>query len=73
MEEDQHQPFAAFVLEALTRQSTELGQRWAGRAQLAVVSSSKPDNNGNDNNGNAEMPDGSSAEHLVASAARRGH
>jgi hypothetical protein len=60
MEEDQHQPFAAFVLEALTHQSTELGQRWAERAQLAVVSSSKPDNNGN-----VGMPDSTSAEYLV--------
>jgi hypothetical protein len=32
--EDREQPFAAFVLETLTRRSAELGQWWAERAQL---------------------------------------
>lgn len=35
--EDGEQPFVAFVLEALARQSTELAQRWANRARLAAA------------------------------------
>jgi hypothetical protein len=35
--EDGEQPFVAFVLEALTHQSTELAQRWANRARLAAA------------------------------------
>jgi K+-sensing histidine kinase KdpD len=44
--EDQEQPFAAFVLEALVHQSTELGQRWAERAELAVADSGEPSSDG---------------------------
>jgi K+-sensing histidine kinase KdpD len=45
--EDQEQPFAAFVLEALAHQSTELGQWWAERAELAVADSGEPNSDGN--------------------------
>lgn len=44
MDEDREQPFAAFVLETLTRQSTKVGQRWAERAQLAATDSGEPNN-----------------------------
>ena len=45
--EDREQPFATFVLETLARQSTELGQWWAERAQLAAADSSDPDSDSN--------------------------
>jgi hypothetical protein len=41
--EDREQPFAAFVLETLTRQSTKLGQWWAERVQLTAADSAEPD------------------------------
>jgi K+-sensing histidine kinase KdpD len=40
--QDRKQPFAAFVLETLARQSTELGQCWVERTQLATVESGEP-------------------------------
>jgi len=49
---DQKQPFAAFVLEALTRQSTELGRWWAERTRLpaadvsGAIDASRPDGDG---------------------------
>jgi signal transduction histidine kinase len=44
--EDQEQPFAAFVLETLTRQSTELGQWWAERVQWGAAESGEPSGGG---------------------------
>src|ERR687895_199670 len=45
--EDQQEPFAAFVLEALIRESTELGRRWAEQAQLAALYSGELDDDDN--------------------------
>lgn len=45
--EDRKQPFAAFVLETLTRQSTALAQWWAERAELTAVDSGEPYSGGN--------------------------
>ncbi len=47
--EDREQPFAAFVLENLTRQSTELGQWWGERAQLSVAVSGESGGGGGGN------------------------
>jgi signal transduction histidine kinase len=58
--EDRGQLFAAFVLETLTRQSTELGQRWAERAELGAVDAGEPDGDGD-----AAEPFGGGAARLV--------
>ncbi|MFN2565278.1 MAG: hypothetical protein ABR499_09755 [Gemmatimonadaceae bacterium] len=56
--EDPKRPFAAFVLETLTRRSAELGQWWAERAQLSVPESGEPSTDGG-------APTGHAAERLV--------
>jgi K+-sensing histidine kinase KdpD len=44
--EDQEQPFAAFVLDTLAHQSTELGQWWAERVKRVAADSGEPSSNG---------------------------
>jgi K+-sensing histidine kinase KdpD len=58
--EDRRQPFAAFVLDTLARQSIELGQWWAERAELATMDAGEP----NDDGDTAE-PFGDDAARLV--------
>jgi signal transduction histidine kinase len=57
--EDQEQPFAAFVLEILVRQSPELAEWWAERAQLVAADTGEP----NSDSDASEARDG--AEGLV--------
>jgi hypothetical protein len=54
--DDREQPFAAFVLEVITRQGAELGQWWRAHAQLAAAGAGDPDNDGDDS---ADNDDGS--------------
>jgi hypothetical protein len=77
--EDREQPFAAFVLETLSRRNAELGWWWAERAQLAPLTSLANREQSADSNATgdvetpvetpAESPDGPStryvAEHVV--------
>ena len=61
--QDQQQPFAVFVLEALVRRSTEVGREWAEHADLASVYPGEPGHG--DTNQTSDRSGLGSAERLV--------
>ena len=52
--EDRGQPFAAFVLESLARQSTGLGRSWADHARMGAADSGEPNGSGSESRDRAE-------------------